>query len=123
MSDAITIHHRFKRAGSLGLPHLVPMMTRPIQAKDRNGRNLYRDCPTCHRYHPVKTIHLWLDEKGECLVSPGVLADLKEAGMPDLTIVGHDAKPPAIEINKNRSLVDRNNRAIRPLTEMKVRAI
>lgn len=112
-----------KRAGPLGLPHTVPVMSKPIVSFDHNGKRIYPICPTCHVHHPVKTVHLWLDEKGEMMVSAGVLADLKLAGMPDLTITNGCLAPPSISLNKPRSIVERDNRAIRPLTPMKARSI
>jgi len=119
--DSIQIRHRTKRSTIGGMPYNVPIMTKPIKSFDRFGKLLKRKCPTCGVHHPVKTVHLWLDDTGSCLVSSGVLEDLKLAGMPNLEIVGASNTAPTIEINRPRALVDRDNRAIRPLTAMKAR--
>lgn len=123
MIDAVQIRHRTKRSTIGGLPHTVPNIDRPIRTVDRYGRLLTRKCPTCGVHHPCKTTHLWLDDTGACLIAPPVLDELKAAGMPDLDVVGSSAIAPPISLNLPRSIVDRNNRAISPLTPAKVRAI
>jgi len=122
MVGSVQIRHRTKRGKIGGQPHNVPVLSKPIRSFDQFGRLLERKCPTCGVHHPCKTVHLWLDDTGACLVSAGVLADLKLAGMPNLEVVGASSTAPPIEINKPRALVDRNNRAIRPLTPAKVRS-
>jgi len=84
----------------------VPLFDRPFF-----GQSLDR-CPTCQVIHPVKTVHLWLDSSGSCLVSKGVLADLQRAGMPQLTIVGEVAKPPPLRLvaGVTREQIDAANR-------------
>lgn len=89
----------------------VVMHTVPIYAKPFYGDSLRR-CPTCGVTHPVKTVHLWLDDAGTCLVSEGVLRDLQSAGMPDLAIVGEVKAPPSIELNERREVTDSRNRRI-----------
>jgi hypothetical protein len=71
-------------------------------------------CPTCGVLHPVKAVHLWLNDAGECLVSEGVLEELRMAGMPDLVVVGAVDNPPTLQIGDgvNRAAVDQNNRQI-----------
>lgn len=71
-------------------------------------------CPTCRTLHPVKTVHLWLDDTGTCLVSRGVLDELRMAGMPDLEVVGHTANPPRLVVGRgsNRAQIDHSNRKI-----------
>jgi hypothetical protein len=59
----------------------------------------------------VKTVHLWLDDAGTCLVSVGVLEDLQKAGMPDLAIVGTAVAPP-LAIGEKREVLDSRNRRI-----------
>lgn len=87
--------------------HVVPVLAKP-----------YSDggftCPTCNIHHPVKSVHLMLDDRGECLVSEGVLGELQLAGMPDLTVVGHVDNPPPLKIGKGatRAGIDHDNRAI-----------
>lgn len=70
-------------------------------------------CPTCRIAHVFKAVHLWLDDRGACVVSKGVLADLKLAGMPGLR-VGHTVKnPPTLTVGHHvdRAEVDYRNRA------------
>lgn len=101
-SPGIRIRHRTKSHGIA----LIPINQRPIMGLKRN-------CPTCQIFHPVKTIHLYLDSDGGCLVSEGVLQDLKLAGMPDIDIVANVANPPPITIGRNRLEVDQENSKIR----------
>lgn len=98
---AIRIAHRTKRGGIA----LVPIPTKPIMG-------LKRKCPTCQVIHPVKTVHLYLDSSGGCLVSSGVLECLKEAHMPDLDIVADIVNPPPITVGKDRFEVDQMNAKI-----------
>jgi len=91
----------------------VVIHTVPIYAKPFSGDSFKR-CPTCQVIHPVKTVHLWLDDAGTCLVSEGVLRDLQSAGMPDLAIVGEVKNPPPLNIGKERrEVTDSKNRRIR----------
>ena len=97
---------------------LVPLMHKPF-----TGGSLDR-CPTCQVVHPVKTVHLWLDDAGACIVSEGVLADLKRAGMPGLEIMATVKKPPPLRFgpghgNPIREQLDSNNRKIRLWTRSK----
>lgn len=98
--SGIRIRHSTQRSTC----HVVPVLAKP-----------YADggfvCPTCHVLHPVKAVHLWLDDRGECLVSQGVLEELRMAGMPDLQIVGGVNNPPPLLIG-NRPAVDQANRKI-----------
>jgi len=120
---AIQIRHRTKRSSIGGLPHTVPNIDRPIRTVDRFGKLLTRICPTCGVHHPCKTTHLWLDDTGAALISPGVLCELQAAGMPDLDVVGGSVSAPSISLNVPRAIVDRDNRAIRPLTSAKARTV
>ncbi len=87
---------------------LIPLMHKPLF-----WDSLKKTCPLCLVTHPVKTVHLWLDDTGQCLVSTGVLEDLEKAGMPDLAIVGSVKNPPPIQVGrKSRSQVDAENRTI-----------
>lgn len=85
----------------------------PILAKPFTGQSL-DTCPSCHLTHPVKTVHLWIDAAGTCIVSAGVLADLVSAGMPDLYVLAEVAKPPALHFGPGvtREQVDNGNRRI-----------
>ncbi len=51
-------------------------------------------CPTCNKQHERKSIHLNLDSEGSVIVSSGVLEDLRQAGMPGLTIANEVTNPP-----------------------------
>jgi hypothetical protein len=71
------------------------------------------DCNLCVGVHHVgKTTHLWLEPNGCCIVSPGVLDELRRAGMPSLTVVGHVAAPPPLRIGRksDRQRIDNENR-------------
>ena len=87
---------------------LVPIMSKPFF-----GQSLDR-CPSCHLVHPVKTVHLWVDADGTCIVSQGVLKDLKSAGMPALSVVAEVLKPPALHFGPgvSRAQIDNSNRKI-----------
>lgn len=87
---------------------LVPILSRPF-----TGQSLDQ-CPSCHLVHPVKTVHLWLDGDGSCVVSDGVLADLKSAGMPDLSVTGEVVNPPPLNFGPGatREQIDNNNRRL-----------
>lgn len=112
MSGTARVRHRFKS----GQIHLVPLLDRPFIVDGRVVPT--KDC-VCNEWHPCKTIHLWLEDDGGVLVSEGVLKDLKRSGMHDLEIVGDIEKAPPINLNQTRTLVDKNNRAIKPLTPVK----
>lgn len=120
MGDAVQIRHKTRRGfDATSRPYLVPILEKPYI--DENGiRQPIPDC-VCGRFHAVKTVHLWLGPEGECLVSSGVLEDLRLAGMPDLEVVGHSGDPPPINLNQARTLVDKTNRAIRPLTPLRAK--
>lgn len=123
--DGILIEH-----GSLrSLPVLVVMPDRPYLLSagragvcDGKGGRPYTPAPildcSCGVVHTHKTIHLFLDDLGQCLVSEGVLNMLKEVGLENagLKVVGHTRKPPTIELGLPRQQVDYVNRAYKPLT-------
>lgn len=99
MADGILIQHATARSTMHGVVVMAkPYTTGPI------------DCPTCHVLHPVKVVHLWLNDTGHCLVSPGVLEELRMAGMPDLTVVGHSATPPPLRLYVDRAAQDFEHR-------------
>lgn len=85
----------------------------PIVAKPFTGQSL-DTCPTCQVIHPCKTVHLWLDEAGSCIVSQGVLADLQSAGMPDLLVMAEVQNPPPLSFGPgvSRQQIDNGNRRI-----------
>lgn len=88
--------------------HVVHVMKRPYATPI--------DCPTCHVVHPVKAVHLWLNADGQCLVSKGVLEDLKLAGLAaeNIRVVGTMKNPPPVQIGKDvdRFKVDQDNAKI-----------
>jgi len=106
--SGIRIAHTAKRSPH---PSGVIIHTVPIPRKPLSGNSLKR-CPTCQVIHTVKTVHLWLDDAGTCLVSLGVLSDLMGAGMPDLAVVGEVANPPPIRLGESRKVTDSVNRRI-----------
>lgn len=89
--------------------HVVHVMTKSY------GDNPL-DCKVCGVIHPVKAIHLWLNEDSQCLVSPGVLEDLKLAGLEaeGITVVGQVKNPPPIRMGKgvDRFAIDKANNTI-----------
>jgi hypothetical protein len=101
------IGFRVKHASLHSVMVTVPLVGRPF----RRGA---KACPTCMVKHEVKTLHLMLDENGEAVVSHGVMASLKEAGMPFFTEVGHVQAPPPLILapGKTRAQVDKENRTI-----------
>ncbi len=87
---------------------LIPLLHKPLY-----WDSLKKVCPLCQVSHPVKTVHLWLDDTDKCVVSTGVLYDLQKAGMPDLETVGWVKNPPPLQIGrKPREQVDAENRRI-----------
>ena len=108
---SIAIRHRFKRGGIALLP---------IHHKPMTGDSVY-PCPNCQVIHtnsfgrPVKTVHLWLDDTGGCLISEGVLKDIKKAGHLGtlVDIVADVVNPPGITLGRNRLEVDQANSQIR----------
>ena len=112
MSYGIRIRHKTKRGGIA----LVPIWKKPI-------RGLQRSCPTCQVIHTDsfgrhgKTVHLYLDSAGTCIVSPGVLEELKSIGMPNLVVDAAIAKPPPLTLSRNRFEVDQHNATIRSWKE------
>lgn len=110
MSVGVRVQHRTLRSCVALVPVLAkPYTTGPI------------DCPTCQTLHPVKTVHLWLDDAGTVLVSEGVLAELRMAGLPDLTVIGQVKNPPPLRLAARngdrggdvRARTDQTNRTIR----------
>jgi len=66
-------------------------------------------CPGVHHYG--KTTHLWMEPDGTCLVSKGVLEELRRAGMPQLTVVGSTKTPPTLTVGMHtRTQLDNQNR-------------
>ena len=91
--------------------YLVPIVAKPFPGPFDSERDR---CPTCHQVHTVKTVHLWLDGAGSCIVSEGVLADLQSAGMPDLVVMATVVNPPALHFGPgvSREHLDNGNRKI-----------
>lgn len=101
--NGIRIGHRTLRS----CVALVPILKKPFAGDS------IKQCPNCKVIHPVKTVHLWLDDAGSCIVSEGVLADLKSAGMPDLEILAEVKRPPTLNLGRMaRPEVDHKNRKI-----------
>ena len=98
----IRIVHNYARSSVV----LVPIMSKPFFDDSLDI------CPSCHLVHPVKTVHLWVDADGTCIVSKGVLEDLKSAGMPALSVVAEVLKPPTLALGVPREKVDQSNRKI-----------
>jgi len=95
------------RGARFGLA-LVPLPHKPIPNADR--------CPTCQVPHTIKAVHLWLDGDGACIVSQGVLDDLKAAGLEKngIDIMGEVVNPPALNFGPGvtRQQLDQQNARI-----------
>lgn len=89
---------RIKHATLSNCIYLVPVLRKPYTTGPI-------DCPTCQTFHPVKTVHLWLEPDGTVIVSPGVLAELKMAKMPELTVVNEVQKPPPLALGRRMQTV------------------
>lgn len=102
----IRLVHATVRSGVL----LIPIMKKPFPGPFSDADK----CPTCHQIHMVKTVHLTLDADGTCIVSAGVLADLKTAGMPGLSVLAEVPNPPALHFGPGvtREMIDNSNRKI-----------
>lgn len=61
--------------------------------------------------HLCKTIHLSLSPNGSAIVSEGVFADLKLAGMPDLDVVGEVKQPPKIVVGGRETRAQQDHKA------------
>lgn len=81
----------------------------PVLAKPFKGQSLDR-CPTCFVVHPCKTVHLWLDDAGTCIVSRGVLEELRMAGMPQLQTLEEIKNPPPLALGVRREKQDQEAR-------------
>lgn len=106
----IYIEHRHRKTNWL---YLVMVWKKPYL--DPNGKPMNRFCELCQTLHFTKTYHLDLVE-GRAIVSQGVLADLKLAGMPSLDITGTTDNPPPLKVGKpsvgSRPAQNLNNRSI-----------
>ena len=76
-----------------------------------NGKRPYGDggymCNLCpNTKHRFKATHLWLGPNGDCLVSTGVLEELQQTSMVDLTVIGYTRKPPPLRIGKKEETRD-----------------
>jgi hypothetical protein len=96
---------RIRRTDGVGnYCYLVPVLQKPYATGPI-------DCPTCLTFHPVKTVHLWLEPDGSVIVSPGVLEQLRMAGMPELEVVNMVDNPPPLRIGvgKQNSVQERRD--------------
>ena len=106
--------HRVRSVAYSSRVFVVPIMSKPYVTKAGDAAPIM--CPTCHVLHPVKCVHLWLDASGVCIVSAGVLEELKSAGLADFHLVyeGPVIKPPPLKAGHgvSRAEVDQENRKI-----------
>lgn len=106
----VYVEHRYRKSDWL---YLVMVWKKPFVGKD--GKHQSRFCELCQTLHFTKTYHLELHQ-GRAIVSQGVLADLRLAGLPNLDIVGTTKTPPPLAVGgKYGSRVEQNqtNRKIR----------
>lgn len=95
---------------------LVPILSKPL-LDDSPGM-----CPGCKSYHGCKTVHLVTDDAGRVMVSPGVLEDLKLAGMPELTVENEVQDPPPLYLGDGKPWLEQrqaNDQANRALTGLR----
>lgn len=99
--------------------HLVPLPGKNLHVHFTKQQVQKDVCPTCNMVHPVKTIHLWLDQNASCLVSAGVLKSIQKdfpggLEMAELEIAGGTEAPPALTLGqgKPRRQVDQENERI-----------
>ena len=93
---------------------LIPVMSKPLRGTGLGGSfdPTLDACPSCHLVHVVKTVHLWLDDSGSCIVSRGVLEELRLAGMPELDVAEEITNPPPLTLGVRREEQDHQARAI-----------
>lgn len=103
--------HQIRHATARSGMHLTPIMHKPIP--DQPDGTPIKICPTCRVHHPVKTLHLYLDDTGSALVSDGVLDLLRSVGMDGFTQVGNTDKPPPLKLGsgQGRTEMDYENRS------------
>lgn len=102
--------HQLRHPEARNQCYLVPLLGKPLPTPPGQPVKI---CPTCRVHHPVKVLHLWLGPAGECLVSDGVLTELKAAGMAGFVLAGHTDDPPPLVIGdgRSRAAMDHDNRA------------
>lgn len=69
----MALGHRLRHGTLRNCVVTVVMPTRPLVGRQDR-------CVSCQTVHTHKTVHLGLDDVGACIVSDGVLAQLREAG-------------------------------------------
>lgn len=90
---------RIRHTGGLAnVCYTVPVVAKPYTTGPI-------DCPTCGVLHPLKTVHLWLEPDGTCIVADGVLNELRMAGMPQLETVNRVENPPPLQLGDLRPVV------------------
>lgn len=107
--------YRIRHATARSALVTVPVLSAPLRHRGTGQLTPYA-CPTCRTAHPVKTMHLWLDDAGAVLVSKQVLEYLRKAGLEnyDLTYEGTVTKPPPLRMGPGvrRDQIDQANRKI-----------
>ncbi len=107
-------HTKFKAVpGSVNV-HLVPLLWAPQKPENMvAGKD---ECNLCQIIHPCTYVHLHLDDVGSCLVSTGVLDQLKKAGLElhELEVVGSVDNPPPLRLDgkTDRRQLDQENARI-----------
>ena len=69
-------------------------------------------------WHPVKTLHIWVDDTGMAMVSQKMLDRLTSIGMDGFTLVSSTNDPPPLKLGAGigRPEVDYDNRTQTYLT-------
>ncbi len=98
------IHKTKKGTGDFNALDLVPCTWLP--------RPNAKSCPTCHKKHPFKTLHLWIEPDGSVLVAWVVYQTLLRAGLPNYDVAADVVKAPPLRLGKDGSRleVDKENR-------------
>lgn len=109
------VRHLTARSGV----HLTPIMSIPMIDHSNSPTSI---CPSCHVWHPVKTLHIWVDDTGKAMISQGVLdlLNLATPPMDDFALEGSTTDPPPLKAGAGigRPEVDYENRAQTYLTEV-----
>jgi hypothetical protein len=110
---------------ALGIQLLHPTLRNELYVVENPGRPFGDggyDCNLCVGVHHYgKTTHLWLGPGGDCLVSEGVLEELRRAGMPNLQVIGSTATPPPLTIGRGsaRHIQENTNRKIHVFADLR----
>ena len=120
MAIGIRIQHTDPKSANGSRVYTIPILSQPLWVHV-NPIVGVDECDICGVIHPVKTIHLHMDDRGECIVSEGVLKLIQEKADPtgsdglafaNLRVAGFVKSPPPLNVRNPRVLQDQKNRQI-----------